>query len=83
MEHSCDEIIEQLDSIRVSLENQTNYAVIWLAETIDFLTNRNLEMGAWAYTKYLEALNSIDMDTYSKVSKVLQKRLLVIKDTSD
>lgn len=75
MEYNIEEILEKLDSTRVSLENQTNYAVIWLAETIDFLNNGDVRMAMWSYGKYLEVLNSIDLDLYKQTGQILREKL--------
>lgn len=75
MEYNIEEILEKLDSTRVSLENQTNYAVIWLAETIDFLNNGDVQMAMWSYGKYLEVLNSIDLDLYKQTGQILREKL--------
>lgn len=62
MDNNIEDIIEKLENIKRSLENETNYAVMWLGETIDFLNNDDLNMAMWSYSKYLEVLQSIDID---------------------
>jgi hypothetical protein len=68
-------IIEKMERTRTNLENETNYAVIWLGETIDFLQNDDLNMAKWAYSKYLEVLNNIDMDSHKKTGNDLYQKL--------
>jgi len=79
MHLDLEEIIEQLEKTRTSLENQTNYAVMWLGETIDFLQNDDLNMAMWSYSKYLEVLNTINMDVHQQNGKNLQEKLQVLK----
>jgi len=82
MDLSLEEIIEKLEKTRMSLENETNYAVIWLGETIDFLQNDDLNMAMWSYGKYLEVLNSIDLDLHKKNGHILYGSLQQLKDQS-
>lgn len=83
MEDQLEEIIEKLDSLKVSLENETNYAVIWLGETLDFLNNNDLNMAIWSYEKYLEVLNHIDMDLYKKTGKIVQEKLQTLMNPTE
>lgn len=83
MEDQLEEIIEKLDSLKVSLENETNYAVIWLGETLDFLNNNDLNMAIWSYGKYLEVLNHIDMDLYKKTGKIVQEKLQALMNPTE
>lgn len=62
MDNNIEDIIEKLENIKRSLENETNYAVMWLGETIDFLNNDDLNMAVWSYSKYLEVFQRIDID---------------------
>ncbi|HHV64938.1 MAG TPA: hypothetical protein GXX46_07695 [Peptococcaceae bacterium] len=80
MNLNLEELIEKLDSTRVSLENEINYAVMWLSETIDFLNNNNLAMAKWAFEKYLEVLNDIDIDLFKKTGAILKERLQQLSD---
>ena len=75
MDHQLEGVIEKLDKIKTSLENETNYAVIWLGETLDFLNNEDIAMALWSYGKYLEVLNNIDMDLYKSSGKLLHEKL--------
>lgn len=68
-------LIENLDQTRMNLENEANYAVMWLSECIDFLTNDNPEMALWSYRKYLEVLNQIDMDSHKQNGQLLLAKL--------
>jgi hypothetical protein len=70
-----EEIIEKLEKTRRSLENDTNYAVMWLGETIDFLNNDDVNMAVWSFSKYLEVLNSIDFDLHKDTGKTLFAKL--------
>lgn len=83
MDYNLEDILEKLDSIRISLENQTNYAVIWLAETIDFLNNNDVAMALWSYGKYLDVLNDIDIDLFKQTGKILQEKLQEIQQQSN
>lgn len=80
MDLALEEIIEKLERTRSSLENETNYAVIWLGETIDFLQNDDLKMASWSYSKYLEVLNTIDIDLHQRNGKSLQGKLQALMD---
>lgn len=81
MNHTLDDIIEKLENTKRSLENETNYAVIWLGETIDFLNNDDINMALWSYGKYLEVLNNIDMDLFKKTGQIINEKLQELKKT--
>jgi hypothetical protein len=72
---NLEELLEKLDCTRVSLENESNYAVLWLSETIDFLNNNDLAMAQWSFKKYLEVLNNIDIELYKKTGAILKEKL--------
>lgn len=76
-----EELIEKLDQMKTSLENDTNYAVLWLGETLDFLNNGDLNMGLWAYSKYLEVFQRMDMDRWRQVSQQIQAQLEELRTT--
>ena len=76
-----DELIEQLENTKRSLENETNYAVMWLGETIDFMNNDDVNMALWSYGKYLEVLNTIDIDLFKKTGQLLHEKLISMKET--
>ncbi len=75
MDLNLEELIEKLDSTRISLENESNYAVIWLSETLDFLNNNDLAMAQWSFGKYLAVLNNIDIELYKKTGAILKEKL--------
>lgn len=80
MKDNLEKLLEELDNTKVSFENQTNYAVSWLSETLDFLNNDDLAMAMWSYGKYLEVLNNIDIDLYKKTGKILREKLQALME---
>jgi hypothetical protein len=79
---NLEELLEKLDCTRVSLENESNYAVLWLSETIDFLNNNDLAMAQWSFKKYLEVLNNIDIELYKKTGAILKEKLRQLTPSS-
>ena len=75
MNNNLDELIEEMEKEKTSLENDTNYAVMWLGECIDFLHNDDLQMAMWAYGQYLKVLERVDIQSYKKKGQSLNERL--------
>ena len=78
--HDLNQLLETMEKMKLNLENDTNYAVIWLGECIDFLQNDDLQMASWAYGQYLKVLERIDMESYKKAGEILQSRLKMLSE---
>ena len=72
---NLDQLIDVMEKLKMSLENDTNYAVIWLGECIDFLQNGDLQMAVWAYGQYLNVMERVDLESYKKTGEILQQQL--------
>ncbi|NLI91577.1 MAG: hypothetical protein GX434_05045 [Peptococcaceae bacterium] len=83
MDFNLEEIIENLEKTRINLENETNYAVIWLSESIDFLNNDDLNMAMWSFEKYLEVLNHIDVELHKRNGQYLMEKLQALRKQTE
>jgi len=79
MNNDLDRIIESLENLKQSLENDTNYAVYWLSETIDFLSNEDYLMALWSFDKYQQVLKSINFAKIQQSSELLREKLAQIE----
>jgi hypothetical protein len=70
---NLEELLEKLDCTRVSLENESNYAVLWLSETIDFLNNNDLAMAQWSFKNTWKYLIILILSSIKKPELFLKK----------
>ncbi|KUO64113.1 MAG: hypothetical protein APF84_08370 [Gracilibacter sp. BRH_c7a] len=75
-----DQFIETMDTLKTKLENDTNYAVLWLGECMDFLNNNDLQMAMWAHGQYLKVLERIDIQSYQRNGQILNDQLQKMLD---
>jgi len=68
-------LIENIESIKMNLENNINFAVMWLSETLDFLNNGDTKMALWSYSQYMKVLDKVDLDLYKKSGKTLYQKI--------
>ncbi|NLP44657.1 MAG: hypothetical protein GX351_08520 [Peptococcaceae bacterium] len=78
MSYNLDSIIEGLEHLKQNLESDTNYAVYWLSETIDFLNNEDFMMALWSFDNYQKALNAINTSKIQQSSELLREKLAQI-----
>jgi len=83
MNYDLDYIIESLENLKQSLENDTNYAVYWLSETLDFLSNEDYKMALWSFEKYLQVLKTINLAKIQQNSELLREKLVSMEDWAD
>lgn len=72
------ELIENLEAIKTNLENSVSHAMMWLSETLDFLSNDDAQMALWSYSQYMKVLDKIDIDLYKKSGEILYQRMEAI-----
>ncbi|MGI6451027.1 MAG: hypothetical protein ACOX3R_12390 [Desulfitobacteriia bacterium] len=82
MDPNLEELLEKLDCTRVSLENESNYAVLWLSETIDFLNNNDLAMAQWSFKNTWKYLIILILSSIKKTGAILKEKLRQLTPSS-
>lgn len=83
LEENLEQLTGNLETIKMSLENEIQFATMWLGEAIDFLNNRDINMALWAYSQFVKLLDKINIELYRQTGKVLHERLLEIKSAME